>query len=82
MKTLRVNVSLLTAALGVSLAALSAQASDLRVQCYSDGNECEVTADIARRFEASNPGTKIIIDKVPYKAVVETLPSQICASQK
>ena len=81
MKTLRVNVSLLTAALSVSLAALSAQASDLRVQCYSDGNECEVTADIAKRFEAANPGTKIIIDKVPYKAVVETLPVQLAAGE-
>ena len=81
MKTLRVNVSLLTAALSVSLAALSAQASDLRVQCYSDGNECEVTGDIAKRFEAANPGTKIIIDKVPYKAVVETLPVQLAAGE-
>ena len=81
MKTLRVNVSLLTAALGVSLGAMSAHATDLRVQCYSDGNECEVTGDIAKRFEAANPGTKIIIDKVPYKAVVETLPVQLAAGE-
>ena len=81
MKTLRVNLSLLTAALGVSLTALSAHATDLRVQCYSDGNECEVTGDIAKRFEAANPGTKIIIDKVPYKAVVETLPVQLAAGE-
>ena len=60
---------------------LTAHAADLRVQCYSDGNECEVTGEIAKRFEAANPGTKIIIDKVPYKAVVETLPVQLAAGE-
>ena len=80
MKNLRLRNSALSVAL-FSLAALSAQASDLRVQCYSDGNECEVTADIAKRFEAANLGTKIIIDKVPYKAVVETLPVQLAAGE-
>ena len=59
------------------LVAAQAGAQELRVQCYSDGNECEVTGEIAKRFEAANPGTKIIIDKVPYKAVVETLPVQL-----
>ena len=68
---------------GLSLIALAAvtQAADLRVQCYSDGNECEVTGDIAKRFEAENPGTKVIIDKVPYKAVVEQLPVQLAAGE-
>ena len=68
---------------GLSLLALSSTtfAADLRVQCYSDGNECEVTGDIARRFEADNPGIKVIIDKVPYKAVVEQLPVQLAAGE-
>jgi alpha-1,4-digalacturonate transport system substrate-binding protein len=61
--------------------ASAAQAADLRVQCYSDGNECEVTGDLAKRFEAENPGTKVIIDKVPYKAVVEQLPVQLAAGE-
>jgi len=65
----------------LTLAVAAAQAADVRVQCYSDGNECEVTGDIAKRFEAANPGTKIIIDKVPYKAVVEQLPVQLAAGQ-
>ena len=63
-----------------ALAALScagAAAQELRVQCYSDGNECEVTGEIAKRFEAANAGAKIVIDKVPYKAVVEQLPVQL-----
>ena len=69
-------------AAGVALT-LSTQVSaqELRVQCYSDGNECEVTADIAKRFEAANAGIKIVIDKVPYKAVVETLPVQLAAGE-
>ena len=49
-------------------------AQELRVQCYSDGNECDVTGEIAKKFEAANAGIKIVIDKVPYKAVVEQLP--------
>lgn len=67
-----------------ALAALScagAAAQELRVQCYSDGNECEVTGEIAKRFEAANAGAKIVIDKVPYKAVVETLPVQLAAGE-
>jgi alpha-1,4-digalacturonate transport system substrate-binding protein len=68
---------------GLSMLALAAatQAADVRVQCYSDGNECEVTGDLARRFEAENAGTKIVIDKVPYKAVVEQLPVQLAAGE-
>lgn len=68
---------------GLSLLAMGGvgNAADLRVQCYSDGNECEVTGDIAKRFEAENAGTKVIIDKVPYKAVLETLPVQLAAGE-
>src|SRR6185436_6587333 len=68
-------------ALAAAIAAATAFAAEIRVQCYSDGNECEVTADLAKRFEARNPGTKVIIDKVPYKAVVETLPVQLAAGE-
>ncbi len=61
--------------------AVPAQAQELRMQCYSDGNECEVTGEIAKRFEAANAGAKIVIDKVPYKAVLETLPVQLAAGE-
>jgi alpha-1,4-digalacturonate transport system substrate-binding protein len=60
---------------------LVAQAADIRVMCYQDGVECEVTAAIAKRFEAQNPGTKVIIDTVPYKTIVEQLPVQLAAGQ-
>jgi len=68
-------------ALAAAFLAAPLMAQELRVQCYSDGNECEVTGDIAKRFEAANAGTKIIIDKVPYKAVVEQLPVQLAAGE-
>ena len=69
------------AASAAVLIATPALAQELRVQCYSDGNECEVTGDIAKRFEAANAGAKIVIDKVPYKAVLETLPVQLAAGE-
>ena len=28
-----------------------ASAGEIRVACYSDGNECEVTQELAKRFE-------------------------------
>lgn len=75
----------LTAATAVLVPVLSTSlpvlAQELRVQCYSDGNECEVTGEIAKRFEAANSGAKIVIDKVPYKAVVEQLPVQLAAGE-
>ena len=77
------STSMLMSALA-SVSALTAShavAQELRVQCYSDGNECEVTGEIAKRFEAANAGAKIVIDKVPYKAVVETLPVQLAAGE-
>lgn len=69
-----------------SVAALSlvvgiASAAEIRVACYSDGNECEVTQDLAKRFEAQNTDVKVVIDKVPYKAIVEQLPVQLAAGE-
>jgi alpha-1,4-digalacturonate transport system substrate-binding protein len=66
------------ALMGLSLAA---QAAEIRVMCYQDGVECEVTAAQAKRFEAANPGTKVVIDVVPYKTIVEQLPVQLAAGQ-
>ena len=66
------------AALGLPLAS---SAADIRVMCYQDGIECNVTAELAKKFEAANPGTKVIIDVVPYKTIVEQLPVQLAAGQ-
>jgi alpha-1,4-digalacturonate transport system substrate-binding protein len=80
---MKCSISMPTSAMAALalLAAAPAFAQELRVQCYSDGNECEVTGEIAKRFEAANAGAKIVIDKVPYKAVVETLPVQLAAGE-
>jgi alpha-1,4-digalacturonate transport system substrate-binding protein len=58
-----------------------ASAADIRVMCYQDGIECDVTADLIKRFEAQNAGTKVILDVVPYKSIVEQLPVQLAAGQ-
>src|SRR6218665_3752819 len=70
----------------VALAALvasagAAPAADVRVMCYQDGIECDVLSSQARRFEAANPGTKIIVDVVPFKTIIEQLPVQLAAGQ-
>ena len=79
MKT--VHIRPLVLMLGMNIAASAAMASEIRVMCYQDGVECEVTAEIAKRFEALNPATKVIIDTVPYKSIVEQLPVQLAAGQ-
>ena len=59
----------------------AAISGEIRVMCYQDGVECDVTAELAKRFEAQNPGTKVIVDAVPYKTIVEQLPVQLAAGQ-
>ena len=71
--------SLVIAAACLGLA--SAAMADIRVMCYQDGNECDVTADLIKRYEAQNPGAKVNLDVVPYKTVVEQLPIQLAAGQ-
>jgi alpha-1,4-digalacturonate transport system substrate-binding protein len=68
--------------LGIALAlavALPVQAAELRVACYSDGNECDVLREIAGQFTAKHQGTTITIDQVSYKVVLESLPVQLAA---
>ena len=78
----RISKNGLSAAVAAIIALpVSTWAADIRVMCYQDGNECEVTAEIAKRFEAQNAGTKVILDVVPYKTIVEQLPVQLAAGQ-
>ncbi len=58
-----------------------ASAGEIRVMCYQDGVECDVMTEQAKRFEAANAGTKVIIDVVPYKTILEQLPVQLAAGQ-
>ncbi len=72
---------LATLATAMFVLPLAANAADIRVMCYQDGNECDVTAELVKRFEAQNAGTKVILDVVPYKTIVEQLPVQLAAGQ-
>jgi alpha-1,4-digalacturonate transport system substrate-binding protein len=80
--TTQVSKTVIAAAVAAFLSIpVVAQAGEIRVMCYQDGIECEVTAEQAKRFEAANPGTKVVIDVVPYKTIVEQLPVQLAAGQ-
>ena len=79
--SLKTSAVLVAATLSTALAGMAAQAGEIRVMCYQDGNECDVTNELARRFEAQNPGTKVVVDTVPYKTIVEQLPVQLAAGQ-
>lgn len=85
--TSRLQALPLKAALSAGLLGLAASAmptaamADIRVMCYQDGNECDVTSEFARRFEAQNPGAKVVVDAVPYKTILEQLPAQLAAGE-
>jgi alpha-1,4-digalacturonate transport system substrate-binding protein len=67
------------AATGLALIAGAASAQEVRFMCYSDGNECEVYEDVLSRFEAENEGIDVVVDVVPYQAILENLPVQLAA---
>lgn len=51
----------------------------IRVTCYSDGNECPVTKDLAERFMQQNPDVQVQVDEVPYSAILQSLPVQLAS---
>lgn len=69
--------------LGALLLSLTAFAQvELRMTWYDDGNEGQVMRDLLDRFEAQNPGIRVIIDTVPYAAgIQQSLPLQLAAGQ-
>ncbi|MBO0902868.1 ABC transporter substrate-binding protein [Jiella sonneratiae] len=66
-----------TAAGTLALSPASAQTTELRFQCYQDGNECQSWGEEIAKFEKANPDIKVTIDEVPYKAILESLPVQL-----
>ncbi len=56
-------------------------ATEIRYTCYGDGNECEVMREQLDRFEQQNPDIKVAMDKVAYKAILESLPVQLAAGE-
>jgi alpha-1,4-digalacturonate transport system substrate-binding protein len=77
------HLMLAAAATAALAAAGTAQAAtrDIRVQCYSDGNECPVTRDLAAAFMKANPDINVTIDEVPYSAILQSLPVQLAAGK-
>lgn len=75
---------LLVMALLLVLTAAPAIAQDtveLRITWYDDGNEGQVLRDLLDRFEEDNPDIEVVIDTVPYTAILETLPVQLAAGE-
>ena len=56
-----------------------AEAADIRIACYSDGNECPATRTLAERFMKDNADIHITIDEMPYKQILESVPVQLAA---
>ena len=59
--------------------ASNADAADIRIACYSDGNECPATRTLAERFMKDNADIRITIDEMPYKQILESVPVQLAA---
>jgi alpha-1,4-digalacturonate transport system substrate-binding protein len=78
--SIRLSFAALALVAGAALAApRAADAADIRITCYSDGNECEATQEMSVRFMKENPDINVIIDKVPYSAILQSLPVQLAA---
>lgn len=69
-----------TAAMGLMVSSALAE-TELRITWYNDGVEGEVMREILDRYEAANPDVKVILDVVPYKAILESLPVQLAAGE-
>jgi alpha-1,4-digalacturonate transport system substrate-binding protein len=66
----------------VSVSAVYAQDPvEVRITWYDDGNEGEVLRDLLDRFEADNADIKVVVDTVPYTAILEQLPLQVEAGE-
>lgn len=67
-------------ALAFSASAVFAQ-TELRMTWYNDGIEGEVMQGLLDRFEEANPDITVVLDVVPYKAIIESLPVQLAAGE-
>ncbi len=63
----------------LTVLATGAEAADIRIACYSDGNECPATRILAERFMKDNADIHIQIDEMPYKQILESVPVQLAA---
>ena len=75
----RSALSFLTGVAALLVIPTAQAATEIRVACYSDGNECEATQALLPKFEQDHPDIKVVIDKQAYKAILESLPVQLAA---
>lgn len=54
---------------------------ELRMMWYTDGNEDVVMRELLDKFEAENPGIKVVLDTVAYTSILENLPIQLAAGE-
>mgnify|MGYP005842866101 CR=1 FL=1 len=66
----------LLAVLAVGTAAAQG-AVELRITWYNDGNEGDVLRDLLDRYEAENPGVKVVMDTIAYADLDKTLQPQV-----
>ena len=76
-----IRTRLILAAAMLTLGIGRASAVELRMTCYNDGNECQVTDELLKAYTAKNPEIAVKVDVVPYKAILESLPVQLAAGQ-
>jgi alpha-1,4-digalacturonate transport system substrate-binding protein len=77
--TFLIVVALLLSAFGT---AARAQSVELRMTFYTDGSEDKVMREMLDRFEAANPGIKVVMDVVDYATGIQkTLPTQLGAGE-
>ena len=74
---MKLNLTTALTGTALALAAGSATAQEIRFMCALDGNACEVVEELLEGFEAENAGVDVVMDKVPYKAILESLPIQL-----
>jgi len=54
---------------------------ELRITWYNDSNEGEVLRDLLDRFEAENPDIRVVVDTIPYDAILNQLPVDVQAGE-
>jgi alpha-1,4-digalacturonate transport system substrate-binding protein len=68
----RSALSLLAGVAALLVIPTAQAATEIRVACYSDGNECEATRALLPKFEQDHPDIKIVIDKQAYNRLAKS----------
>ena len=76
-----ISVALISLSLTL-ISAVSFAATDVRIMWYGDGDKENVPiAAQIDEFNAANPDINVILDIVPYDAIMNTLPIQLAAGE-